>query len=158
MTEKIDKRKVAEDTEIKVALEDTCLSIDTVLLLEVIRNDGILVNMQLFNLILTDTETPINTVFIGLIGEDVVAELNADVVERFKGVYIANYLVSWLFMLGVALKEDEDAAVLLLEALPEKDLVYVHIFLLLPHNLEPDSLRVQIVPICFKASVPIREV
>lgn len=114
--------------------------------------------MQFFNLILADTETAIYTILIRLIGEDVVAELKADIVESFKWIYLADYRVLWLFVFRVALEENEDTAVLLLETFSEEDFVDVHIFLLLAHHLESYSLWVQVVSVSFKAPVPIGEV
>ncbi len=61
-------------------------------------------------------------------------------------------------MLCIALEEDEDAAVLLFEALPEKDLVNVHIFLLFTHHLEPHTLGVQVVTVCLQTSISLRKV
>lgn len=158
MTEKIDKREVTKDTEIKTAFEDTSFSIYIVLLLDFIRNNGILVSMQFFNFILTNTETAVYTIFIGLIREDIVTELKADVVESFKGIYFANNWVLWLFVLCITLEENEDTTILLLEALSEKDFIDIYIFLLLAYYLEPYTLRVQIISICFKASIPIGKV
>jgi hypothetical protein len=98
--------------------------------------------MQLFNLILTNAKTTVHSILIGLVGEDIVTELNTNVIESFKGIYLADYWILWLFVFGVALEENEYTAVLLLKALPEKDLVYVHIFLLLTHHFEPYTLRI----------------
>jgi hypothetical protein len=114
--------------------------------------------VQFFDLILTDAETAIDTVLIGLVGKDVVAELKADVVESLKGVEFTCDLILGFLVIAVTLKEDEYTTVLLLETLPEEDLVDVHVFLLLPHHLEPHPFRVQVVPVCLQAAISVREV
>ena len=92
--------------------------------------------MQLFNPILTDAQTAINSNLVRLIGVDEVAELQADVVKRLEWIDILSYLVFWWFWVAIALEEDKDAAVLLLEALSKQNLVDVNILLLLSYDFE----------------------
>lgn len=98
--------------------------------------------MQFLDLILADTEAAVDSVLVRFVGEEEIAELQSDVVESFKGVELFSKGVIGVFMLRVALEEDEDTAILLLKALAEEDLIDIHILLLLTHHSEPHPLRV----------------
>ena len=67
-------------------------------------------------------------------------------------------MVLALLALAVTLKENEDAAVLLLEALPKKDFVDVHVFLLLPHHFETHPLWIQVIPVSLQTRLTGRKV
>lgn len=57
------------------------------------------------------------------------------------------------FLFRIALEENENAAVLLLETLPKQNFIYVHVFLLLAHHLESHTFRIQIVSISLESSL-----
>ena len=139
LAKEINEWEVGKDAQVKVALEDACFSIYIVFLL---LNHCILLRMQLFDPILTDAQTAIDSYLVRLIGVDEVAELQADVVKRLEWIDILSYLVFWWFWVAIALEEDKDAAVLLLEALSKQNLVDVNILLLLSYDFETHPFRV----------------
>jgi hypothetical protein len=158
LAEEVDEGEVAEDAKVEAALEDAGFAIHAAFLSDCVRHNYVFLSMKFLDFILADAETAVDSVLVGLVRKNVIAELQADAVEGLEGVELLGQLVLGILVVGVALEEDEDTAVLLLEALAEEDLVDVHVLLLLPHHFEPHAFWIQIVPVCLETAVSVWEI
>lgn len=87
-----------------------------------------------------------------------IAELQADVVQSLERVDIlSDFVLRWLWI-AITMEEDKDAAILLLEALPEQNFVDINIFLLLSHHLKTHPLWVEVISIGLETRIAAREV
>lgn len=84
--------------------------------------------------------------------------MQANVVKSLERVDILSDYILWWLWIAIALEEDKDAAILLLEALPEQNLVDINIFLLLSHHLKTHPFWVEVISIGLKTRIAAREV
>lgn len=84
--------------------------------------------------------------------------MQANVVKSLERVDILCYYIFWWLWIAIALEEDKDTAILLLEALPKQNLVDINIFLLLSHHLKTHPFWVEVISIGLETRIAAREV